>query len=273
MSINNRLINTGAALPPLCPDGADGVTLLGSRGFGVGGLFWHPTDGTRFWTRDANNINEYTATVPYSIVSGTTTFVKSAPNALNGQSEGRGVWFKPDGTRMYYGEGYNNTIKQWTLTTPWDISTQTNLVTFTTAFTSGLNLLGSVKFSDDGSKMLVKQLYGNVINVFPLSTPWDISSANSSNYTFHHPIWSQQDYAMTGDGFKLLHISDTIRLFSFPTPFVYAYAGSSWQTLIQNPSINGVYMAAFSPDYSKFYYNVGGGLFYEFQFNSCTVEE
>jgi sugar lactone lactonase YvrE len=86
------------------------------------------------------------------------------------------VLFKPDGTRMYLLLANADTVYQYDLSTPWDVSTSTyNSVLFsvTSQDTTPLGLT----FSADGTKMY---MVGNTVDKvfqYTLSTAWDLSTA------------------------------------------------------------------------------------------------
>ena len=87
-------------------------------------------------------------------------------------SQGNAVTAKPDGTEVYT-YLYSQTLRQWTLSTPWDLSTATltheNLAT-------GFITQG-IRFKPDGLKMYS---FGNAqMKEWDLSTPWDLSTLSS----------------------------------------------------------------------------------------------
>jgi hypothetical protein len=89
----------------------------------------------------------------------------------------RGMWFKPDGTKIYLSGGSASVrIWEWTLSTPWDISTMSSPQSKTT----GANILApySVYVRPDGKRLYLGNEAGNVGHVyrFDLSTAWDITT-------------------------------------------------------------------------------------------------
>ena len=114
---------------------------------------------------------------------------KQSKNISSDTEQARGVNFKPDGTIMYItnrkaasgAEGQKGQVTQYSLSTPFDISTATK--------TSQTDLLGSddssvlkyphaIEFKPDGTKMFVTA--GDAVASvyqYNLTTPWDSSSA------------------------------------------------------------------------------------------------
>lgn len=88
----------------------------------------------------------------------------------------RGVFFKPDGLRMYICGTYQDRVNEYSLSTAWDISTASH----TQGFDVSANALdpSAVFFKDDGAKMYVTGLSADTVAEYSLSTAWDISTAS-----------------------------------------------------------------------------------------------
>ncbi len=130
----------------------------------------------------------------------------------------QGVAFKPDGTKMYIVGLTNDTVYQYTLSTPWKIDTASY---DTVLFAAGTNPT-DVTFKPDGIKMYVTDTSGNV-REFTLSTAWLVSSA-SAGPTFSH---LSIDNAQHGLRFK----SDGTKFYTCGAEFdrFYQYSlGTPW---------------------------------------------
>lgn len=90
-----------------------------------------------------------------------------------------GIRFKPDGYSFYFLDASNpDEIKQFTLTSDWDITTKGSAVaTFNITTPTGDNGILGFSFFDDGKKMFATGLNNSSIYEFNLNTPWDISTA------------------------------------------------------------------------------------------------
>jgi len=87
------------------------------------GLFMKP-DGLKFYVLSASNDAVY----QYSISSawaGTSSYDSKSVSIASQTGNGHGLWFKPDGTRMYVTGKDTNSIYQYSLSTAWDVSTAT----------------------------------------------------------------------------------------------------------------------------------------------------
>lgn len=92
----------------------------------------------------------------------------------------RGIFFKEDGTKMFIGDDTNQSILQYNLSTPWDITTLTaNGVSPAVAGSSQTGLY----FQPDGRKAFINEWSStagfNGVRQLVLSTPWDVTTAVS----------------------------------------------------------------------------------------------
>lgn len=180
-------------------------------------------DGTRLIAIDqaGDKIYSYTMSTGWDLStitkdSAVVTMADLGDNEANPQM----LFVKPDGTKLYYGGFGNDTIYQYSMSTPWDISTLSS-------DSKTLSLTGnSLAFfiSSDGMHAYaadpVLDSFG--YRQYDLSTAWDISTASDSGNTFIFtdlgagPIW------ITNDGTKLVHASldpDDFTQWSFGTPW------------------------------------------------------
>jgi len=118
--------------------------------------------------------------------------------------------FKPDGTKFYTTEGhFKTTIKEYSLSTAWDISTAS--YTQTHDF-GGSDYVAGFDFNDNGTLIFIirwkydgTNQYSNVYK-HSLSSAWDVSTISSS---------SSQSKRLEGDYAQDLRISsDGTRLYS-----------------------------------------------------------
>lgn len=112
--------------------------------------------------------------------------------------------FNNDGTKMYISD-FTETIFQYSLSTPFDITT----AIFETSLTNTDQEFGSFTFSADGSKLYwVNSDNNGVVYQFNLSTPFDVSTASLESTVVEN---SQSTYEQFGSGFEYvskINISD-----------------------------------------------------------------
>jgi hypothetical protein len=78
---------------------------------------------------------------------------------------------------MYYCDGGDDYFSQYTLTTPWDISTKTD---FKSISQSGESNCQGISIKDDGTVLYIVGSTGDGIDYYTLSTPWDITTRSST---------------------------------------------------------------------------------------------
>lgn len=96
----------------------------GMQGISVQGLYISPS-GKEVYTVNSSGSTGYnkayqiTLSTPWDVTTGTFTTAKSTTNHSQ-----RGIWFNPNGERMWVGMATNSSsVVQYNLTTPWDLTT------------------------------------------------------------------------------------------------------------------------------------------------------
>lgn len=158
-----------------------------------------------------------------------------------------GLFFKPDGTKMYIVGNSSDAVHQYTLSTAWDVSTAVyDNVSFPT--TTGNHELF---FKPDGTRMYVVEAPN--LHQYDLSTPWDLSTAVYNNINLDV---TAQDTAATGvffkpDGLKMYmagSLSDAVHQYTLSTAWDIStaiYDNVSFNILSQGGGSEGIF---FKPD-------------------------
>ena len=138
------------------------------------GIFIKP-DGTKMYIAgDAgNDINEYNLSTAWNVTSA--SFVQSL-GVIGQDTSPQGIFFKPDGTKMYIAGNSGADVNEYDLSTAWDISTATYLQNFSVSAQN--TQVSDIFFRDDGAKMYVVGYGDPEVNEYDLSTAWDISSSS-----------------------------------------------------------------------------------------------
>jgi len=106
-----------------------------------------------------------------------------------------GLFFKPDGTRFYITGTTSDRIIEYSMSTPWDISTASFVQQ---SVTVGEATPQELFFRSDGAKAYITGTTGDTVREFDLTTPWDVSTL-----TFLQQISVQsEENAPTGLAFK-----------------------------------------------------------------------
>jgi len=170
------------------------------------GLSFKP-DGTKMYVLglSGRDVNEYDLSTAWDISSASyvQNFLVSAQDTAP-----YGLFFKPDGTKMYVLGDSGNVVNEYDLSTAWDISTASYVQNFLVSAQE--TAPRDIFFKPDGTKMYVLGNAGRDVNEYDLSTAWDISSAS---YVQNFLV-SAQDTAPTGlffkpDGTKMYVLGDS----------------------------------------------------------------
>ncbi len=139
------------------------------------GIFFKP-DGLTFYAvtrKDADSVKQYSLTTAWDISTCSTTATSSITVQTQNNSM-EGLFFKPDGTKMYLAGSFpNQEVYEYDLSTAWDLSTASyNSVSLDVSANA---TPWDVIFKPDGTKMYLAD--SNYVEEYALSTAWDITSA------------------------------------------------------------------------------------------------
>lgn len=203
-------------------------------------LFFKP-DGSKVYICGGNSssIHEYSLSTPWSVAS--CTYVQSlSVSAIDGTP--RGLFFKSDGTKIYYAGGNTHSVIELNLSTPWNISTASFFQSFSVV--SQELAIEAVFFKTDGTQMYVLGSNGDDINIYNLSTPWSVSSASYSAVV----SVSAQDGLPTG---LFIHNGGIVLIAGYLNRYIFQYyiPGYTLTQLGTNPAN----VITFSTDGTKMY--------------------
>jgi sugar lactone lactonase YvrE len=141
------------------------------------GLFFKP-DGTKMYTAgqaNADAIYEYSLSTAWDVTSA--SYVQNFSVASQDTSP-TDLFFKADGTKMYFSGNVNDSVYEYDLSTAWDISTSSYVQSFSVASQDGVPL--GLFFKDDGTKVFILGNLNSSVFSYDLSSAWDISTASYS---------------------------------------------------------------------------------------------
>lgn len=177
------------------------------------------------------------------------------------EAEPQGIFISPDGTKLYTignsDPGTGDKVSQFTMSTPWDISTATYDGIQKIVGTQGLNPT-SLSFNNDGTLMFMLDFSSGRVYEYSLSTPWNVSTAT---YTGNNLNVLARDSILLGMNFS----PDGTKLFfvGFTTFAVYQYSlSSAWdittatydsKSFSVNPETNEPNELFFSDDGSRMF--------------------
>lgn len=161
-----------------------GATLQSSFSFSSDGLsspqaLFFKDDGSSFYITDRDNdrVYQYDLSSDWDI----TTASLSNNFSVSGQSFfARGLFFKPDGTRMYVSGNNDDEVNEYNLSTAWDLSTASFSRTKSVATEEPVPR--DVFFKTDGTRMYVVGSFHNGVDTYNLSTAWNVTTASASSF-------------------------------------------------------------------------------------------
>ena len=142
--------------------------------------------------------------------------------------QGTGVFFKPDGTKLYICSNNLDAVYQYTLSTAWDVSTG--------SYESRINLASgypaAITFSADGTKMYVLDSSADKVFQYTLSTAWDTGTGSYASLEFSV---ASQDAAPTevllnNDGTKMYMAGGTDAIYQYALSTAYNISTASYES-------------------------------------------
>ena len=214
-------------------------------------------DGTKMYMvgQDNATIYQYSLSTPWDM---STAYYDSVSFSVSSEdSSPNGVTFKSDGSKMYVVGDSGNSVYQYSLSTPWNLSTASyDSVDFSVS--SQDTRPQRVSFKSDGAKMYLLGYAGDKVYQYTLSIPWDLSTASYDSVNFS--VVSQETYsrdiAFKTDGSKMYIVGTTnkeIYQYTLSTPWDLSTASYDSVNFSVSSQDETPYSIAFKSDGSKMY--------------------
>jgi hypothetical protein len=172
-------------------------------------IFFKP-DGTKLYVLDivTDAIFQYTLSTPWAV--NTSSYDNISFSIASQETSPYEFFFKPDGTKMYIIGTSNDTVYQYTLSTPWDIST-TSYDTVSFSISAQDSIPTGISFNPDGTKMFIMGFSTDTIYQYTLSTPWEVNTATYDTVSFSVSAQQSAPYVIffKSDGTKMYISGDT----------------------------------------------------------------
>ena len=177
------------------------------------GMFFKP-DGTKLYITGGgsyfgypDNVFQYTLSTAWDISTASYDSVSFNPSSQT--TWPRGLFFKPDGTKMYIASDYSeNRVYEYGLSTAWSVSTASYNAQ-SPVLSSQDGTVTGCSFSDDGTKMFMVGTANDQVHQYALSTAWDVSTASySSSFSVASQDLEPSDVFFGADGTKMYITGD-----------------------------------------------------------------
>jgi DNA-binding beta-propeller fold protein YncE len=215
-------------------------------------IFFKP-DGTKMYIlgTTGDDVNEYNLSTAWNV--STASYVQNFSVASQ-ETAPRGIFFKPDGTKMYVAGTTGDSVYEYDLSTAWDISTSSYQQSF-----SVISQVGGPQclfFKPDGTKMYVLDGGGDDANEYNLSTAWDISTSSyNQNFSVAPQEVNPSGFFFKPDGTKMYVIGttgDDVNEYNLSTPWDIS-TGSYLRNFSVASQDTGPVGLFFKPDGTKMY--------------------
>lgn len=230
------------------------------------------SDGTRFFYAKANSITQANLSTAYNIASSSIGTHTNVSLSSYGATNNRGIFFKPDGTRLYVvvTDTSISRVEEIVLSSAWDMTgSLTDGHSFDLTSQIAVNKAYGIWFKPDGSEMYCVEdaTSAGVSTVFKytLSTAWNLSTASYANTSFATtPAYKNGAFiSFKSDGTKMfLGQYNGNKTFTYPlsTAWDITTAGTVSEVTL---ALTGTSSADWSMDPTSTYITAGPESFYD----------
>lgn len=200
-------------------------------------------DGTKLYRTDisSDTVIEYDLSTAWDI--STASYVQDF-SVTTEETVPTGLFFKTDGTKMYVTGSTSDAVKEYNLSTAWDISTASYLQDFSVAVWDGVP--AAVVFNSLGTKMFVLGRTNDSIYEYSVAVAWNVLTAS---YVRSFSVSAQETnpvgLSFNSDGTKMYVIGtsgDAVNEYSLSVGFNLSTASyvQSFSVTSQDLNPNGV---------------------------------
>ena len=179
-------------------------------------------DGLNLYTLNRGNDNIFWYTLSTAWDVSTVSAVQSQFSFTGTEASLNTSWIKPDGTKFYIAGSAGDEVAEYTLSTPYDISTAVYVTSTTGAGVAGG--ISAMWISPDGTRILVG--HDDALGLLTMSTAWDLSTATVTQTVSSGLILGLTTDVggvwMSQDGLKLYLVDtllDTVTMQNLTTAF------------------------------------------------------
>ena len=142
------------------------------------------SDGTKIFVttnKDPTSVYQYKLTTPWDTSSLEYEIRFQVDlDGLGNEDQVRALTFKPDGTRMFIGGRDLHKIREYILSTPFDLTSGVSVGSLSASLEDADDNMRNIQFNSDGTILYIGGNENNNMNKYTLSTPWDITTLSST---------------------------------------------------------------------------------------------
>lgn len=206
-------------------------------------------DGSKMYIQDNGGVlTEYNLTgSAYDVFSYSKAIIEL--DVSNEDSSPYGITMSPDGTKLYLLGESAKTIYQYTLSTPFDVSTGTYDSVFKTISAQDNNPVG-IHMDTTGTKIYIVGGGNDTIFQYTLGTPFDLSTLtyDSKSFSVNSEDGSPQGIFLDSTGVKMFItglVNSSVFQYTLGTPFdvsTASYDSKTFDTSTQDTSCTDLYL-------------------------------
>jgi hypothetical protein len=229
---------------------------IGSQETDITGITFN-SDGSKMYIVGTANdtIYQYTLGTAWDVSTASYASKSFSVNSQDGTPTC--VRFSTDGSKMYISGNTNDTVYQYTLSTPWDVSTA-SYASKSFSVSSQESAVRGLDFSTDGTKMYIVGTANDTIYQYTLGTAWDVSTASyaSKSFSVSSLTLNPYDLSFTNNGYS-------VYIVDYTNNYIYEiYLTTAWDISTAFITGNQKYVGSQSlnpeclfvkPDGTKFY--------------------
>ncbi|RLM53907.1 PKD domain-containing protein [Halobellus sp. Atlit-31R] len=160
----------------------DGARYQGAPS-GIAGIAWN-ADGTKLYQipyNDNGKVYVNTVATPYDLTTVGSGQFYDLSSELSGADYLGGIEFSPDGSKVYFPTYADDSVVEYDLSTPYDLSTREATPTTLEVDPSGAEETPyGVEWLEGGTTLWVIGYSGGGVGVYDVSTPYDVSTATKT---------------------------------------------------------------------------------------------
>jgi 6-phosphogluconolactonase (cycloisomerase 2 family) len=200
-------------------------------------LFFKPEGDIMYvMGNSGDDINQYNLSSPWSVSS---AVFSGSSAALATESNPKGMFFKPDGTKAFViGDGKRR-ILQYDLSVPWAIGTLSNSTLTNSNFQVADTLPAGMVFKPEGDKVFIVGETNDKVYEYALTSAWTASSTVNASVSFSVAAQSLNPRSLafntSGTEMYILQGLNTPSIFKYYLPTAWSIATATYSKVFYTP--------------------------------------